>query len=74
VGLHRPSGRTRRLLLSLNPERDRAIAALGDLIVKPSSERQYTDEEIEALEREVEEGFRGVTLSDTVIEERREGP
>lgn len=58
----------------IQSERDRLRAALGDLLVEPTSTTTYTDEEIEDMEREVEEGFRGVTLSDVIIEERREGP
>jgi len=55
-------------------ERDRAIAALGDLIVKA----EYADDsdiDEEALLREIDEAYRGKPpISDAIIEERREGP
>ena len=50
-------------------------AAMGDLLVQmpdPTAEMGEVDEA--ALMREIEEGTRGVTLSDAIIEERREGP
>ena len=55
-------------------EEDRVRAALGDLVV-PTSAPTEEDVDEEALVREVEEGFRGQPpLSETILEERREGP
>jgi predicted DNA-binding antitoxin AbrB/MazE fold protein len=54
-------------------ERDRIRAALRDLLVETVSPSEDIDED--ALMREIEAGFRGQPpLSDTIIEERREGP
>jgi predicted DNA-binding antitoxin AbrB/MazE fold protein len=55
-------------------ERDRAVAALGDLLVQvPPPEQDNVDEA--ALLREIEGAFRGQRpLSESVIDERREGP
>jgi predicted DNA-binding antitoxin AbrB/MazE fold protein len=55
-------------------ERERIRAALGDLLVQyPEVPDDDFDEE--ALAREIEEAFRGQPpLSETIIEERREGP
>ena len=55
-------------------DRDRARAALGDLLVEfPDPTGEDIDEE--ALLREIREAFRGQPpLSETIIEERREGP
>jgi predicted DNA-binding antitoxin AbrB/MazE fold protein len=52
----------------------RVLAALGDLLVEiPAPASENLDEE--ELAREIEEGFRGQPpLSDTIIEERRNGP
>lgn len=53
--------------------RQLVLAALGDLVVTyPAQPDDDFDED--ALMREIAEGTRGVTLSDAVIEERREGP
>jgi hypothetical protein len=61
----------RVLILS---EEGRVWAALGDLVV-PYSAPTEEDVDEEALVREVEEGFRGQSpLSETTLEERREGP
>jgi predicted DNA-binding antitoxin AbrB/MazE fold protein len=61
----------RVLILS---EEDRVRAALGDLVV-PYSAPTEEDVDEEALMREVEEGFGEQTpLSETIFEERREGP
>jgi predicted DNA-binding antitoxin AbrB/MazE fold protein len=61
----------RVLILS---EEDRVRVALGDLVV-PFSAPAEEDVDEEALAREVEEGFRGQSpLSETILEERREGP
>lgn len=55
-------------------EEDRVRAALGDLVV-PVSAPAEEDVDEEALAREVEAGFRGQSpLSETILEERREGP
>ena len=54
-------------------EEDRVQAALGDLVV-PVSAPAEEDVDEEALAREVEAGFRGQSpLSETILEERREG-
>jgi predicted DNA-binding antitoxin AbrB/MazE fold protein len=55
-------------------DRERVIAALGDLLVKfPPSDDPDIDEE--ALQREIDESYQGgPSLSDAIIEERREGP
>ena len=54
--------------------RDTMRAALADLLVQfPETPADDVDEE--ALMREIREAFRGQPpLSDTIIEERREGP
>ena len=55
-------------------DEERVVAALGDLLVEiPDLMGEDIDEDV--LAREIEEGFRGQPpLSDTIIEERREGP
>jgi len=55
-------------------ERELARAALADLLVQmPDPTDDDFDEE--AVAREIEEAFRGQPpLSETIIEERREGP
>jgi len=56
-------------------ERERAIAALGDLLVKAPPRDDDDDFDEEALMKEIEDAFRGQPpLSETIIEERREGP
>jgi predicted DNA-binding antitoxin AbrB/MazE fold protein len=58
-------------------ERDRAIAALKDILVEYPEEPDDALDDIdeEAIMREIEEAFRGQPpLSDSIIEERREGP
>jgi predicted DNA-binding antitoxin AbrB/MazE fold protein len=55
-------------------ERDKAIAALGNLVATPP---QISDEGIdeEALLRELDETYGGnLSVSDAIIQERREGP
>jgi len=53
---------------------ERVTAALGDLLVEISNPAADDIDE-NVLAREIEEGFRGQSpLSDTIIEERREGP
>jgi predicted DNA-binding antitoxin AbrB/MazE fold protein len=55
-------------------DEERVVTALGDLLVEAADS---TDEELdeEALACEIEEAFRGQPpLSETIIEERREGP
>jgi predicted DNA-binding antitoxin AbrB/MazE fold protein len=60
--------------LVLLSERERFRAALGDLVVEaPKSTDDPIDEE--ALLREIENALKGQTpLSESIIEERREGP
>ena len=55
-------------------DEERVVAALGDLLAEvPDLMGEDINEE--ALAREIEEGFRGrPSLSDTIIEERHEGP
>jgi predicted DNA-binding antitoxin AbrB/MazE fold protein len=54
-------------------EREQVLAALGDLVVKVAPSDDETIDE-EALLREVNEAFRGLpSLSNIIIEERREG-
>jgi predicted DNA-binding antitoxin AbrB/MazE fold protein len=55
-------------------ERDRARAALSDLLLQmPRSASEAIDED--TLLQEIEAGFRGTPpLSEAIIEERREGP
>jgi predicted DNA-binding antitoxin AbrB/MazE fold protein len=56
-------------------ERERATAALGELLVQVPDADNEEDIDEEALLREIEEAFRGQPpLSETLIEERREGP
>jgi predicted DNA-binding antitoxin AbrB/MazE fold protein len=53
--------------------RERVRAALSKLLVEiPEAPNDQFDEA--ELMREIEEGFMGTTLSDIIIEERREGP
>ncbi len=60
--------------LMILSEDERVIAALGDLLADvPGTTGEALDEDL--LAREIEEGFRGQPpLSDTILEERREGP
>lgn len=60
--------------LMILSDEERVLAALGDLLVEiPDPMGEDVDED--ALAHEIEEGFRGQPpLSDTIIEERREGP
>ena len=60
--------------LMILSEAERARVALGDLLVElPGPTDEAIDED--ALAREIEETFRGQPpLSDTIIEERRQGP
>lgn len=55
-------------------DRERARMALGNILLPKSPHAEdYIDEE--ALMQEIEAAFRGQPpLSDTIIEERREGP
>jgi hypothetical protein len=70
--VHLTEGQEIRVLILSEEERVRA--ALGDLVV-PLSAPAEDDVDEEALAREVEEGFRGQSpLSETILEERREGP
>lgn len=59
--------------LVLVDEPDRVDAALADLLVQPLDVEDDIDEE--ALLKEIEEAFRGQPpLSETIIQERNEGP
>lgn len=64
----------------IRSERDRIIAALGDLVMTPSQEsvERYKDIDEDALQREIDDELRGrplqPPLSETIIQERREGP
>jgi predicted DNA-binding antitoxin AbrB/MazE fold protein len=60
--------------LMILSDEERVLAALDDLLVKlPDPTGEDIDEDM--LAQEIEEGFRGQPpLSDTIIEERREGP
>jgi predicted DNA-binding antitoxin AbrB/MazE fold protein len=60
--------------LMILSDEERVLAALDDLLVEiPKSTGEDFDEEI--LARGIEEGFRGQPpLSDTIIEERHDGP
>jgi len=70
--VHLTEGQEVRVLIL--SEEDRVRAALGDLVVHSSAPTEEDVDE-EALVREVEEGFRGQPpLSETILEERREGP
>ena len=70
--VHLTEGQEIRVLIL--SEEDRVRAALGDLVV-PLSAPAEEDVDEEALAREVEAGFRGQSpLSETILEERREGP
>ncbi len=55
-------------------ERERAVVALGELVAPlPNLDTEDIDEE--ALLREIDEAYRGKpSVSDAIIEERREGP
>ena len=69
--VHLTEGQEIRVLIL--SEEDRVRAALGDLVVPYSASTEENVDE-EALVREVE-GFRGQPpLSETILEERREGP
>jgi predicted DNA-binding antitoxin AbrB/MazE fold protein len=57
--------------LAIVSDRERVRAALGDLLVDIPVLADDVDEA--ALAREIEEGFRGQTLSDVIIAERQEG-
>jgi predicted DNA-binding antitoxin AbrB/MazE fold protein len=70
--VHLTEGQEVRVLIL--SEKERVRAALGDLVV-PVSAPAEEDVDEEALAREVEAGFRGQSpLSETLLEERREGP
>jgi hypothetical protein len=60
--------------LMILSDEERVRAAIGDLLVDiPDDTDDDLDED--TLAREIEEGFRGQPpLSDTIIQERREGP
>jgi predicted DNA-binding antitoxin AbrB/MazE fold protein len=63
--------------LTILSDRERVRAALGDLLVQVPEPTSAEDDEIDedALAREIEEAFRGQPpLSETIIQERREGP
>lgn len=54
-------------------ERERVRAALGDLLVE-HTDMPEDDIDEEALMRRIDAELKGVTVSDAIIEERREGP
>jgi predicted DNA-binding antitoxin AbrB/MazE fold protein len=55
--------------------RKAALAALGDLVVQPPTSVEDDDLDEEALLREIENALQGKKpLSETIIEERGEGP
>lgn len=58
--------------LTIVSDRERVRAALGDLLVDFPEVNDDDVDEV-ALAREIEEGFRGQTLSDVIIAERQEG-
>jgi predicted DNA-binding antitoxin AbrB/MazE fold protein len=63
--------------LKILSNRDLALEALGDLIIRPPLAAQPDEEEIdeEALMDEIAAAFEGLPpLSETIIAERREGP
>lgn len=60
-----------RLMILSHEERVRA--ALGDLLIDIADTSDATLDE-DALTHEIEVRFRGQMLSETIIEERREGP
>jgi predicted DNA-binding antitoxin AbrB/MazE fold protein len=54
-------------------EREQVRAALGDLLVEVPDDAQDIDET--SLAQEIETGFKGQSpLSESIIQERREGP
>jgi predicted DNA-binding antitoxin AbrB/MazE fold protein len=60
--------------INIVTERDRAIAVLGDLLVDASDPNDEDVDEV-AMMQEIQEAFRGQRpLSESIIEERREGP
>jgi predicted DNA-binding antitoxin AbrB/MazE fold protein len=70
--VHLTEGQEIRVLIL--SEEDRVRDVLGDLVV-PYSAPTEEDVDEEALMREVEEGFgEQPPLSETIFEERREGP
>ncbi len=62
------------IYVTIMSERERVRAALADILVQmPDPTDDDFDEE--AAAREIEDAFRGLPpLSETIIEERREGP
>ena len=61
--------------LMILTERERATAALGDLLAQVAAPTDGDSVDEARLMREIEEGFRGQRpLSETILEERREGP
>jgi hypothetical protein len=59
--------------LMILSDEERLQAVLGDLLVNIPDHAGNIDEDV--LAREIEEGFQGQRpLSDTIIEERHEGP
>lgn len=56
-------------------DRERVRAVLGDLLVERTDEDEMGDDiDEEALMRQIDSELKGVTVSDAIIEERREGP
>jgi predicted DNA-binding antitoxin AbrB/MazE fold protein len=63
-----------QIQIAIMQEQEMVRAALGDLLVQPTSPLQDELDE-EALMRQLDEAFAGhKPLSETIIEERREGP
>ena len=62
-----------QIAVQILSRREQLIALLGDRVAS-TAEDEGDELDEETLMREIEEGTRGVTLSDAIIEERREGP
>jgi predicted DNA-binding antitoxin AbrB/MazE fold protein len=63
-----------QIQIAIRQEQEMVRAALGDLLVQPTSPLQDKLDE-EALMRQLDKAFAGQKpLSETIIEERREGP
>ena len=61
--------------LTIRTERERAATVLDDLLVQVAAPPDDDSLDEAALMRDIQEGFQGQRpLSETIIEERREGP